>query len=69
MNTVILLLVLLCVCSGSFAGRHSWAAVLNMLAGAALVLAMLAAEVPSRWLVLTALALCAETAFAERGTR
>lgn len=69
MEPVILLLFALCLGSGAVSGRYNWAAALNMVTGAALVLAMLVAEVPARWILLAALALGAETAFAGRKTR
>lgn len=68
MNLWMWALVLLCLGSALLAGRHGWAAALNMLLGTVLVLAMLAVGRPVRELLLVALTLCAAAAFAGRGT-
>ena len=61
MTPVCIILAVLALCSALLTRRFAWAAVLNMAAGVALVLALLAAGASTQMLVLAALALCALT--------
>ena len=61
MNPLIVVLALVCGGCAVLSRRFAWAVKLNMLSGAALVLALLAAGASGQTLILTALALCAVT--------
>lgn len=67
MTPVCILLAALALGSAVLTRRFAWAAVLNMLAGAALVLALLAAGTSAQGLILAALGLCAVTLLCGRG--